>query len=184
MQKERKDKQKMKIMIKPAVCLCAVITALVSGCQVSLGPAPGVVVEPGVAVEVAPPAYVWDGVEFVGEYNGQFMCFGVGGAWVVCDAVVLDRFHGWEVGHPDWRGYAIRNDGAYRLDRAHRDAAHRDQIRREQARHEPVRHDQVGHDQAHRPAEPGKVGAPEKKPAAPVKKTAPAKKTGEKKDEK
>jgi hypothetical protein len=90
--------------------------------------APSVVVAAPV-VEVAPVSYVWDGVEFVGEYNGGYVCLN-GGAWVVCDPVVLERFHGFERFHGDWRSHAIRNEGAHRLggrgghDSHGRDAGH------------------------------------------------------------
>jgi hypothetical protein len=104
----------MKMTAKMTICLSAVITALVSGCQVSFTP-PVVVATPvAPVVEVAPPSYVWDGVEFVGEYNGGYMCLNGAGVWVACDPVVLGRFHGWERGHPDWR----RSAHAY--DRGHR----------------------------------------------------------------
>ncbi len=128
----------MKITLNPTVCLCGVVVALVTGCQVSMTPATigvvapePVVVAPSVVVaapvvEVAPVSYVWDGVEFVGEYNGGYVCLN-GGAWVVCDAVVLGRFHGFERMHPDWRSHATRNEGAHRIgghDSHGRDAGH------------------------------------------------------------
>jgi hypothetical protein len=75
---------------------------------VATGPEPVAVVAPG--------AYVWDGVEYVGEYNGQYMYLSGGGVWVVCDEMRLARFHGWEGGHPEWRRTAIHNDRARRPD--------------------------------------------------------------------
>ena len=114
-------------MKKMTISLGAALAALMSGCSVYV-PAPGVAVEaPGVAVavepapvvEVVPTAYVWDGVEYVGEYNGGYYYYGPSGVWIGCDAVVLGRFHGWEGYHPDWRDHAFRNEGSYRLDRAH-----------------------------------------------------------------
>ncbi len=91
--------------------------ALISGgCEVYVAP-PAVVVAP--AVEIVPATYVWDGVEYVGEYNGQFYYFGPGGAWIVCDSVVWGRFYAWEGVHPDWRLHVYHNEGAYRIDRAH-----------------------------------------------------------------
>ena len=61
----------MKMMIQPKVWFCAVAAALVSGCQISVVSGPVVVSTP--VVEVVPETYVWDGVEYVGVYNGQYM---------------------------------------------------------------------------------------------------------------
>jgi hypothetical protein len=164
----------MKMMIQPKVWFCAVAAALVSGCQISVGPGPVVVSTP--VVEVVPETYVWDGVEYVGVYNGQYMYFGPAGVWVVCDPFILDRFHGWERFHSDWREHAIRNDREHRLDREHRSAAPNRMAAPE-----------------HRTAAPErKAAAPERKAAAPVKKAAaperkaaaPEKKKDDKKDEK
>jgi hypothetical protein len=69
-------------------------------------PPPAVVVEaPGVAVGLAPESYVWDGYEYVGLCGGQYVYWGPAG-WVVCDGVILGRFHGWERFHPGWRAHA------------------------------------------------------------------------------
>jgi hypothetical protein len=101
------------------LCLSAVVAALATGCAVSWSP-PVVAVSPPV-VAISPPeavvtvgvpeSYVWDGVEYVGFVGGQYMYLGPGGGWLVCDAGRLDRFHGWERGHPDWRRTATRNTG-------------------------------------------------------------------------
>ena len=100
--------------IKNTICLSAVIAALAAGCQVSVQP-PVVVATPvAPVVEVAPPSYVWDGVEFVGEYNSGFVYLNPAGVWVAAPPFILDRFHGWERGHPDWRRSAIRYDRAHR----------------------------------------------------------------------
>jgi hypothetical protein len=118
----------MKINNRNVVCLSALIAAVVSGCQVAVQP-PVVDVAPPVAeVTVGvPDTYVWDGVEYVGYVGGACMYLGPGGVWVNCDPVRLERFHGWERGHPDWRRTAIRNEG--------RNARGRAPVRREQ-RHE------------------------------------------------
>jgi len=104
------------------------ISVLVSGCVVypngTVGlqpliiaaPAPVVVAAPPPVVEVAPPvvevpdSYVWDGVEFVGVVGGAYFYLGPGDVWLACDPVRLERFHGWERYHADWRDHAIRND--------------------------------------------------------------------------
>jgi hypothetical protein len=113
----------MKMTVKNTMCLSAVITALVSGCQVAVTPGGVVATAPvptvevaAPSVEIAPPSYVWDGFEFVGEYNGGFVYLGPGGAWVAASPFILDRFHGWERGHPDWRRSAIRYDRNHRPD--------------------------------------------------------------------
>jgi hypothetical protein len=103
----------MEIKNSKIVCLFAVTAALAAGCTVSV--APPVVYAPAppeaVVTVGVPDAYVWDGVEFVGFVGGRYMYLGPGGGWLVCDNVRLERFHGWERGHPDWRRTAIRNEG-------------------------------------------------------------------------
>jgi hypothetical protein len=102
-----------------AVGLFAVTAALATGCAVEVRPpyvavsAPVVDVSaPQVDVSVGvPEAYTWDGFEYVGFVGGQYMYLGPGGGWLVCDSVRLNRFHGWERGHPDWRRTAVRNEG-------------------------------------------------------------------------
>lgn len=102
----------MKLKNVRVMYLCAVVTALAGGCAVSYQPPSVSVSVPEPVVEVGvPPAYVWDGVEYVGFVGGQYMYLGPGGGWLVCDGVRLDRFHGYERGHPDWRRTAVRNEG-------------------------------------------------------------------------
>ncbi|MGP8200167.1 MAG: hypothetical protein ACLQU4_11775 [Limisphaerales bacterium] len=159
----------MKKLTIPKVCFCAAITALVSGCQITVGPGSASVEVAQPVVEVAPPAYVWDGVEYVGVYNGQYMYFGPGGVWVVCDPFILDRFHSWERYHADWRDHAIRNDGEHRLDRVHRPAG----MNRAVA---PARRTAAPEGRAVAPER--KMAAPEARTAAPERRTvAPEKKT-------
>ena len=61
--------------------------------------------------------YVWDGYEYVGG-GGQYMYWGPGGVWLACDPFRLERFHGWERGHPDWRQSAFGNERRYARGRA------------------------------------------------------------------
>jgi len=89
---------------------------------------PFVVVAPQPVVYAAPPPvvyaapvmvpdnYVWDGYEYVGLVGDQYYYLGPGNLWLFCDPFRLERFHGWEGGHPDWRNHAVRNDH-YRTDR-------------------------------------------------------------------
>ena len=107
----------MKLKNSKMVCLLAVTAALAGGCAVSYVPptvsvgVPEVTIaEPVVEVGV-PASYVWDGGEYVGFVGGQYRYLGPGGVWLVCDSFRLDRFHGWERGHPDWRRTAVRNEG-------------------------------------------------------------------------
>lgn len=94
--------------------------ALVSGCvirpygEVYVGPPPVDVV----ATEpvMIPDTYVWDGYENVGLVGGQYYYLGAGNVWLVADPFRLERFHGWEGGHPGWRDHAIQND-RFRTDR-------------------------------------------------------------------
>lgn len=120
---------------------------LVSGCAVdSTGHMgfvmPQVIVAPPVVyaqppvVEVAPPVveaqvmvpdtYVWDGYENVGIVDGQYMYLGPGDVWLAAEPWRLDRFHGYERDHPDWRDHGIRND-RYRKDAHGREQPRRDE---------------------------------------------------------
>jgi hypothetical protein len=75
--------------------------------------APQPVVEVPVMV---PETYVWDGYENVGLVGDQYFYLGAGNVWLAAEPFRLERFHGWERGHPDWRVHAIRND-RFRTDR-------------------------------------------------------------------
>src|SRR5271170_5934103 len=112
----RKKMKKGIMSVKTTVCLSVVVAALVSGCEVAVTPGGVVATGPAPVVEVAPPSYVWDGFEYVGEYNGGFMYLNAGGVWVTADPVILGRFHGWERGHPDWRRSAVHYDRGHRPD--------------------------------------------------------------------
>ncbi len=103
----------MKMKNSRMVCLVVSIAALADGCTVSFVPATVYVPPPPQAVVTVgmPESYVWDGVEFVGVVSDQYMYLGPGGVWLVCDPIRLDRFHGWEGSHADWRRTAIRNVG-------------------------------------------------------------------------
>jgi hypothetical protein len=105
---------------------------LASGCAIEPNGrvvfAPPVIVAPApVVVAPAPPppapepvyvpdSYVWDGYEYVGIVGDQYFYLGPGNVWLVCEPFRLERFHGWEGGHRDWREHAIRND-RFRTDR-------------------------------------------------------------------
>jgi hypothetical protein len=176
----------MKIMTRHKAGFCAVITALVSGCQISVGPGPAPVVVTEPVVEVVPESYVWDGVEYVGVYNGQYMYFGPAGVWVVCDPFILERFHGWERYHSDWREHAIRNDREHRLDREHRPGAPNRMVAPERKTAAPAKTTVAPERKMAGPER--KTAAPERKTVAPVQKAAaPEKKEAapeKKKDEK
>jgi hypothetical protein len=101
---------------------------LVSGCvvepngqvgllmpQVVVAP-PVVYVAPVPELVMVPETYVWDGYENVGFVGDQYFYLGPGNVWLVAEPFRLERFHGWERGHSDWRDHAIRND-RYRNDR-------------------------------------------------------------------
>jgi hypothetical protein len=128
----------MKTKCLPA-CLLSLATGgivLVSGCvlepngemafqpvvfaappPVYVAPAPGpVVVVESSGPAMVPDSYAWDGVEYVGLVGDQYFYLGAGNVWLVAEPFRLDRFHGWERDHPDWRDHAIRND-SFRTDR-------------------------------------------------------------------
>jgi len=104
---------------------------LVSGCvlepngQVAFQPLvvvapPTVYVAPPPVVEapvMIPDDYVWDGYEYVGLVGGQYFYLGPGNFWLACEPFRLQRFHGWEGGHADWRAHAVRNE-RFRTDRS------------------------------------------------------------------
>jgi hypothetical protein len=68
-----------------------------------------------VAPVMVPDEYAWDGAEYVGPVGDQYFYLGPDNVWLLCDPIRLDRFHGWEREHRDWREHAIRNDH-YRTD--------------------------------------------------------------------
>jgi len=97
--------------------------AFVSGCVVepngqvglylpTVAIQPAGVVAPAVVVEPAmvPEAYTWDGAEYVGLVGDQYFYLGAGNVWLTAGPDRLERFHGWEHGHADWRSHATRND--------------------------------------------------------------------------
>jgi hypothetical protein len=119
-----KVNQKSKCLRAGFLMLATGGMALVSGCVVqpngqvglylpviAVAP-PVVVVAPAVAVEpvMVPEAYTWDGVEYVGLVGDQYFYLGAGDVWLLAGPDRLERFHGWEHGHPDWRNHATRND--------------------------------------------------------------------------
>jgi hypothetical protein len=107
---------------------------LVSGCVIEPNGAVGF---QGPIVEVAPPAvvveapvmvpdtYVWDGYENVGIIDGRYYYLGPGNVWLASETWRVDRYHGWERDHADWRDHAIRNV------RYRRDARGHEQPRRD-----------------------------------------------------
>ena len=109
----------MRIRASVGRLIIVVGLVLVSGCVMrrdgSVAFAPIVVQPyPPAPVVVAPPvyapeAYVWDGYEYVGWYGNQYMYLGPSG-WLVCDGVVLERFHGWAHNHSEYRRSAFRYD--------------------------------------------------------------------------
>src|SRR3984957_10505092 len=118
--KMRKHKN-MKINYLPVCALSMVAGGLVlaSGCVVTpdgrVGFAPVVVAAPAPVVVAPEPVmipddYVWDGYEYVGLVGDQYYYLGPGNFWLLADPFRLDRFHGWEGSHRDWRAHAIRND--------------------------------------------------------------------------
>ncbi|HLH53625.1 MAG TPA: hypothetical protein VKY92_08415 [Verrucomicrobiae bacterium] len=54
----------------------------------------------------APDYYTWDGNEYVGVVNGNYVYWS-GGVWVAAPPAIVFRFHGWERYHPDWHRHAI-----------------------------------------------------------------------------
>jgi hypothetical protein len=148
--------RKMKLMTKTSVCLYSVITALISGCSVYVGPG-GVAVAPEPVVVVYPDYYTWDGYEYVGIHGGQYFYLGAGGAWVVADPVVLERFHGWERFHADWRRTAVRFVPGQHIEHRGPDAVHRE-----------VEHREIDHKAP--PPQIKKAPGPQEKKAAPSEK--------------
>ena len=91
---------------------------VVAPAPVYVAPQPMVVVASPpmeVAPMMVPDSYAWDGYEYVGLVGDQYYYLGPGNVWLFCEPFRLERFHGWERGHADWRDHAIRNDH-YRTD--------------------------------------------------------------------
>ena len=110
------------------LCFLSIVGGgLVSGCVVEpngevafqpfviVAPAPVVLAPAPVSLEMVPDSYTWDGYEYVGLVGDQYFYLGSGNVWLVCDPFRLDRFHGWQGDHSDWRSHSIRND-RYRRD--------------------------------------------------------------------
>ena len=118
----------MKTKCLRACVLSMAAGGLLSGCVVQpngqmafqpivVAPQPVYVAPPAMEVAVmVPDSYVWDGYEFVGLVGDQYFYLGAGNVWLAAEPFRLERFHGWERGHPDWRARAIRND-RFRTDR-------------------------------------------------------------------
>jgi hypothetical protein len=115
---------KMKFIRAGGLLAAAGGLMLMSGCVVEphgrlvvAAPAP-VVVAPAPPPEpvYVPDSYVWDGYEYVGLVGDDYFYLGPGNFWIRCEPFRLERFHGWERYHHDWRVHAIRND-RYRSDR-------------------------------------------------------------------
>lgn len=112
----------MKIKYLRAFVLSMAAGGFVSGCVVE--PSGRVAFQPFVVVAapvvevgpmMVPDDYAWDGYEYVGLVGDQYYYLGPGNVWLYCEPFRLQRFHGWEGGHADWRAHAVRND-RYRTD--------------------------------------------------------------------
>jgi hypothetical protein len=79
---------------------------------------------------MVPDDYVWDGYEYVGLVGDQYFYLGPGNFSLLVEPWRLDRYHGWERGHPEWRSHLIRND------RFRKDAQGREHAMREKGRQE------------------------------------------------
>jgi hypothetical protein len=71
--------------------------------EAPLAPAPP---PPTGYVTYAPEYYTWDGNEYVGVSNGQYV-YWTGGAWIVAPPAITFRFRGWARYHPDWHRHAV-----------------------------------------------------------------------------
>jgi len=102
--------------MKKIFCLAglAALTLFTPGCYV---PPPQVAVQSPAVVAPAPPPptvyatyapdyYTWDGNEYVGVSNGQYVYWS-GATWIIAPPVVVGHFHGWERYHPDWHRHAM-----------------------------------------------------------------------------
>ena len=78
--------------------------------------APAPAVAPPTAFTYAPDSYVWDGYEYVGVYNDQYVYWN-GLSWYYCDPPRVGRFQIWIGGHPDWLVRAVPYRGGIGLRR-------------------------------------------------------------------
>ena len=118
---ENEQIMKTKCLRAGVLSMAAGGLVLVSGCvlepngQVAFMPMVVVAPPPPVVMVSAEPVmvpddYAWDGVEYVGFVGDQPFYLGPGNVWLVCEPFRMERFHGWERHHADWREHAIRND--------------------------------------------------------------------------
>jgi len=96
----------MKNIKKVVLLIGSVAVLILNGCIATWTPS-SVAPSPFVFV---PETYVWDGFEFVGVVGDDYVYLGPGRVWLRCEPWRLNRFHGWERGHGDWRGHAARNE--------------------------------------------------------------------------
>jgi hypothetical protein len=112
----------MKRILLGAVSLAT--TLLVSsGCYtpppavaVQTSPPATAVLPPSGYVTYAPDYYVWDGAEYVGVSRGNYV-YWTGGTWVAAPPIIVERFHGWERHHSDWRRHALHYHHGYEYHR-------------------------------------------------------------------
>ena len=95
-----------RVYVRPAVFVPPPPVVIAPPPPVYVAPPPVVVAEP----VMVPESYVWDGYEYVGVVGDRYLYLGPGNIWIGFEPWRLERFHGWERGHADWRGRAIRND--------------------------------------------------------------------------
>ena len=57
----------------------------------------------------APPSYVWDGHEYVGQSGSKYYYLGPHNTWTGLDAARQQRFNQWRQSNPDWQKKEIRN---------------------------------------------------------------------------
>ena len=113
----KKTNRKIKCLRTCILTVAAGTLALVSGCVVQPNGQvglllPSVEFTPPVVVApvMVPDTYAWDGVEYVGLVGNQYFYLGPGDVWLVAGPDRVERFHGWQGGHPDWQSHATRND--------------------------------------------------------------------------
>jgi hypothetical protein len=125
---------------------------------------------PAATVVVYPDYYAWDGYEYVGLRGGQYFYLNPGGAWVVCDPVVVERFHGWERYHLDWARTATRYVPGRPIEPHGRVVEHADRPVEHPARAVEHTGQPVEHRESPQKAPPPQAKKPQEKKAAPSEK--------------
>jgi hypothetical protein len=102
----------MKTHYLPILAAVGFAVALARPCladQTVVTPTPQSNAQMSPPLATAPPSYVWDGKEYVGQSGGKYYYLGPHQTWTSLDSSRQDRFQQWQQNNPDWQQREIRN---------------------------------------------------------------------------